>query len=643
MRDITVASTQFRDSDGRHILLRGVNLGGDSKVPSQPDGRTHIPTDFSDHRDVSFVGRPFSLDEADAHLSRLSHWGFNCVRLLTTWEAVEHKGLGIYDIEYLEYFREICLRAGQKGLYVFVDFHQDAWSRMSGGDGAPGWTFEVAGLDFTKFDKADAAHVMQYKYDPAKGGRQDTYPVMSWGHNYGMPANAIMWTLFWSGSEFAPDCVWNGRNAGTVLQDAYFGALKTVAEYLHDLPNVIGFDTLNEPGPSLVGRRMDARPRHPRGAAWTALDALSVASGFSRTLPVYSHGKQIGERVMNTGKLSIWLPGRRDPFRAAGAWSLDDNGEPFASDVDYFYGRDSEPRVLERDYVVPFFHRVAKTVRSIRDSWLIFAEISPHAVGAYQSYPGPMPDRTVNALHWYDFTALVTKTFNLDRVVDVMSGEVREGRQAIESHYLKQLSHIEKFGSSLPGGAPTIIGECGIPFDLHDAEAFTRFANGETSQEIWSSHVAALDMMYNVFDKLLLSSTQWNYTASNRNDAMIGDGWNQEDLSIFSRDQVVDPDDADSGGRAIAGFCRPYVKAAQGKILSQRYDLSSGHFECSIELDPAVRAPTEVYLPKSVYGEKAIIEVSRPFVSVKQEGQTARLCTDQSGRLDLQVSPASKA
>lgn len=635
MQVIGTDSTRFTDEAGRHILLRGVNLGGDSKVPARPDGRTHIPSDFSDHSSVSFIGRPFDLEEADSHLARLAHWGFNCIRLLTTWEAVEHRGMGEYDTEYLEYFGEVCRRAGQFGLYVFVDFHQDAWSRMSGGDGAPGWTFEVAGLDFTKFDKADAAHVMQYRYRPEEGGRQASYPVMSWGHNYAMPANSIMWTLFWAGHEFAPGCLWQGRNAGVVLQEAYFGALKAVAEYVKDLPNVIGFDTLNEPGPSLVGRRMDSRPKHARGASWTPLDALSAASGFSRSLPVFSHGKQVGERIVNPDKISVWLPGRVDPFREAGAWLVGEDGVPVSGNPDFFLGDAEVDRVLERDYVVPFFHRVAETIRSVRESWLVFAEISPHTIGQFRTYPAPMPDRTVNALHWYDFTALVTKSFNPEKVVDVMSGEVREGPQAIADHYLKQLSHVEKFGSNLPGGAPTIIGECGIPFDLHDAEAFVRFANGETGQEIWSAHVAALDLMYNAFDTLLLSSAQWNYTASNRNDPMIGDGWNQEDLSIFSADQVLDPEDPDSGGRAIAGFCRPYVQAAQGRLLSQSFDLKTGTFVCRLEVNSDIRLPTEIYLPKFVYGEDpvnlSIVDVPGATFS----GQKFRFLSGESGEIEL--------
>ncbi|MDO8056509.1 MAG: hypothetical protein Q6361_06575, partial [Candidatus Hermodarchaeota archaeon] len=59
---LSIENGWFIDKAGRKVLLRGVNLGGSSKVPMTPNGATHLPTDFT-NLDVSFVGRPFPLRE----------------------------------------------------------------------------------------------------------------------------------------------------------------------------------------------------------------------------------------------------------------------------------------------------------------------------------------------------------------------------------------------------------------------------------------------------------------------------------------------------------------------------------------------------------------------------------------------------
>ncbi|MGH8460991.1 MAG: hypothetical protein ACRESS_05245 [Stenotrophobium sp.] len=160
-----------------------------------------------------------------------------------------------------------------------------------------------------------------------------------------------------------------------------------------------------------------------------------------------------------------------------------------------------------------------------------------------------------------------------------------------------ELAYLRSLGDRINGGSPTLIGEFGIPYDLNDGESFARWEAGERGPGAWKAQVTALELTYDAMDALLLSSTQWNYTSSNRNDLRIGDGWNQEDLSVFSRDQQTTPYDPASGGRAVEGFCRPYVQRTQGVLKSMQYHTQKRILTAEIHADPAVPAQTEIYWP----------------------------------------------
>ena len=160
----------FVDEHGRTALLRGVNLAGSSKLPREPDGATFRdignPNWHVAHRNVSFVGRPFPLEEADEHLARLRMWGLTFVRFLVTWEAIEHEGPGIYDEDYLNYVVAVIRKMREYGISCFIDPHQDVWSRFTGGDGAPGWTLEAVGFDLGAIHETAAAATHQGHGDP---------------------------------------------------------------------------------------------------------------------------------------------------------------------------------------------------------------------------------------------------------------------------------------------------------------------------------------------------------------------------------------------------------------------------------------------------------------------------------------------
>ena len=115
----------FRDADNREVTIHGINVAGDAKFPAKPDQPSQIADDFFDGDKVSFVGRPFSVEEAHTHFERLKRWGYNTIRYIFTWEAIEAAGPGRYDEEWIQHTILVLRIAKTYGFYIFMDPHQD--------------------------------------------------------------------------------------------------------------------------------------------------------------------------------------------------------------------------------------------------------------------------------------------------------------------------------------------------------------------------------------------------------------------------------------------------------------------------------------------------------------------------------------
>lgn len=587
----------FVDDQGRVLMLRGVNLGGSSKVPFTPDGSTYRAEGFFDHKNVSFVGRPFPLEEADEHYRRLRAWGFNTLRFLVTWEAIEHAGPGLHDQAYLDYLYAVIKKAGEHGFMVFIDPHQDVWSRFSGGDGAPGWTLEAAGLDMTKFAPTGAAIVHQTHGDP--------FPRMIWPTNASRFAAATMFTLFFAGNDFAPATRVEGVPIQEYLQSHFLSSMQAVAQRLDDVDFVIGYDVFNEPQRGYVGVKdmredLDALKIGTMPTPW---QATRLASGFPQHVPIFPLGilsNSLKKYVLlNAERATAWLPGRSCVWRENGVWNYDAAGVPQLLRPSHF-ARVGEREVnFTRDYLVPFSQRYAETIHTVAPRAMIFVENEVEDVSpVWLDAPA---HRVVYAPHWYDGVTLITKRFFPSIGSHMRSRQPVFGKKTIRGSYSRQLGILKEEAATRMGDVPVLIGEIGIPFDLNNKQAFK---NGNFSAQ---SH--AMDRSLKAIEDNLLNCTLWDYTSDNTNQR--GDRWNDEDFSIFSRDQQTDPSDPNSGGRALKSVVRPYPLATAGIPLHLYFDFETSTFEYTFkDLRNGETAPTLLFIPDLHYPRGITVQLS---------------------------------
>jgi len=243
------------DSQNRLVIYHGLNVANHSK--SSPGNIPQVtPQEYEQMRE----------------------WGFNLVRYLVFWEAIEPVP-GQIDEEYLaRTWQEIDL-IGSLGLAVVIDFHQDLFARRFGGNGFPDWAVNDGGRAFT---------------------RQEP-----WQNNYWQPAVWHSYDFFWRSE---------------ALQNQYANAVRVVLAGAATRPQVIGVDIMNEPWPwkGLRFEELALSKFYKKVAAVRDDNGFQTPLFFAPMLPTNA-GLSSGLREA-PGERSVYAPHLHDAFIDAG-WS----------------------------------------------------------------------------------------------------------------------------------------------------------------------------------------------------------------------------------------------------------------------------------------------------------------------------------
>ena len=613
---LTIEDGKFRDDNARTVVLRGINVSGDCKLPSEPSQPSHIAKDFFDGDTVTFHQRPFTMEDAHIHFGRIKRYGFNCIRYLFTWEAIEAAGPGKYDEEFIQHTIEVLRIAKSFGFYVFMDPHQDVWSRFTGGSGAPMWTLYAAGLNPEAFVATEAAIVHNTWPNP------DEFPKMIWSTNYFRLAAGTMFTLFFAGKDFAPKAIIDGVNIQDYLQGHFVKACAHLAQRIHEAGDleedvVIGWESMNEPNRGMTGYvDLTVIPKeHPlkKGTCPTMWQTLLTGMGRACEVETWDMGGmgpyKTGKKLVDPQGVKAWLPADYDDSRYGWkrdpGWKLNEclwaqHGvwDPSTDTIlrkDYFSKEPGTGRAITHEhftntYFMNFWRNFKTACRSVHKDCIMLMqfptlELPPEIKGTEDAED----TRMAFTPHYYDGITLMTKHWNSNwnvDVVGVLRGKywspvfaIRIGETAIRNCFKDQLATLRKEGLDRIGNRPCILTEFGIPYDMDEKKAYK---TGD-----YSSQSAALDAnFYAVEGANLEGACVWCYTV--KSDHLRGDQWNGEDLSIFSAEDKEPPNSA----LPLSGMNYSTPSLVKNPIIAQEHEVSDGASVTPSNIQRALATPS---------------------------------------------------
>jgi hypothetical protein len=594
---IQVKDGEFVDSFGRTLSLRGLNVAGASKLPTKPNGLSHLTDGFYEHRTVTFMGRPFPLEEAPLHFRRLQAWGLPLIRLLVTWESIGHAGpdpTTDLDLEYIGYLRALVDLMPEYGLRCFVCAHQDVWSRFSGGSGAPGWTFATGGLDIEAFTDTGAAYVHgQDELRRSQGPPNDKEPSgpFVWPSGYQKLAASTMATLFWAGDALAPKLHCSRRryshsgeapvletvSVQQLLQDAYIEAFGRLADELSGLEACLGFEPMNEPHRGLVNlhdfHRWNYMTDLHIGHYPSLAQSLALGSGYPQQVDYYVKSWPFPTRVSHRSLVdpkgrSVWLSQGNEQsneshyglgqcvWKAHGVWEWDDKAkvarilDKHYFEVDHRPGREGNPIEWYRDCYAPFLHKFSERVSRRANHFFSFIEAIPNEFWPQELYKElssgensvttkktNRPQNLVHAPHFYDLNVLFTKQHSW---MSVNVQGLSRGMFILNALYFGSSGLRKNYRAQLKRIKEQGKHSLGRQVPTIIGEVGIPFdVNGGMSLKTGHYDIQR-DLMHALISGMeqnQLGFTLWNYNPGNRIEH--GDGWNKEDFSIINGNEPL--------------------------------------------------------------------------------------------------------
>jgi hypothetical protein len=406
-----------------------------------------------------------------------------------------------------------------------------------------------------------------------------------------------MFSLFFAGSEFAPATQVSGEPVQEYLQRHYIAAVCRLAERLRDLPHVVGYDTMNEPSRGWLGWQDLRVPGGlvQVGPCPSPFDAMRLAAGESREVDFWEARttgfKRMGRRLLNPDGERAWLPGHECVWKRNGVWDVAGNGEARLLRPDHFARIGGRPLDFSQDCYLPFAQRFRDAIHAVHPGALIFVESAPQQPPPRWDVPG-----LVHAPHWYDGFVLMLKRYSGWLAVDNRRQRLVVSPWWIRRSFAAQLRELQRETEAHLPGAPTVIGEFGIPFDLrgsarHDGDSARRRARWTAASR--AGRRAARR-------RALVHVRQHN---------AHGDQWNGGDLSSSAATSS-----ATRGRpfrRAQARRLRAPVRPCdRGRAAAMHFDRHRRRFELVFRHDPQVAAPTEIFVPAYHYPRGARVEVS---------------------------------